>query len=163
MNYQQASEAGYKGGCGSNGRGKFGGPWGRGKFGRFGAGPAFGRFRQPPVNIEEQDDRYIISLFAAGLNKEQVGLTVKDDVLTIAYPGVPADATGEPTGTPEQNQPGRNYTYQEYRQGPFERQFRLNNKILTDGIAARYADGVLTVTLPKNPDTNKPAQTVSVA
>lgn len=152
MKYQQASEAGYKGGCGQYGRGKFGNRWN--KFGGFGG--RFGRFGQPPVNIQEQDDRYVISLFAAGLAKEQVKLTVKDDVLTIAYPG----ANGEPAG---EATTGPNYTYQEYRQGPFERQFRLNNKILTEGIAASYADGILTVTLPKNPETNKPAQTVTVA
>ncbi|WP_255433079.1 Hsp20 family protein [Spirosoma sp. KUDC1026] len=35
--------------------------------------------------------------------------------------------------------------------------------MLTDGISASYADGILRVTLPKNPETNAPAQTINVA
>lgn len=139
------------------GRGKFGG-WGRGKMGGW-AGPTFGRhagsFAQPPVNIEETDTDYVISLFAAGLVKEQVTLTVKDDVLRIAYPGAAAN-NAESTAQ-------GNYTYQEYSRGAFERAFRLNDKVTTDTISASYTDGILKVILPKNPATNVPVQTIAVA
>lgn len=151
MQYKQAYQSDYKGGCGP--RRGFGGHWGRGKFGGW-----WGRHMggNAPVNIEETDETYIISLFAAGLVKEHVTLKVKDDVLTISYPGTAASADTD------QRSSG-NYTHQEYSQGAFERQFRLNNKILTENISATYADGVLKVVLPKNPETNKPAQTISVA
>lgn len=140
------------------GRGRFGGPWSRGKFGGF--WEQAGGLAQPPVNIEETNTDYVISLFAAGLRKEQVTLTVKDDVLRIAYPGADADtqqeAHSESTAT-------GNVTYQEYKRGPFSRSFRLNDKVLVDRISASYADGILKVTLPKNPATNIPAQTITVA
>lgn len=163
MYNQHAFETGNKGGCGSMGRGKFGGHWGgpmfgRGKFGGFWGGPKFGRhggFQQPPVNIEEDETSYVISLLAAGLVKENVKLAVKDDVLTISYQGTESANPDEaPTG---------NYTYQEFGNRSFERSFQLNNKVLTDSISATYTDGILKVTLPKNPETNKPAQTISVA
>ena len=150
------------------GRGKVGDPWavrrsGRGRFGGFWAGP-FGRhaggFAQPPVNIEETNADYIISLFAAGLIKERVSLTVKDDVLQIAYPGTDAGTDQEINS--ESTAKG-NVTYQEYKQGAFERLFRLNNKVLVERISASYADGVLNVVLPKDPATNVPAQTITVA
>lgn len=141
------------------GRGRFGGPRGRGKFGNFWGGSAFGRYagggNQPPVNIEETDTDYVISLFAAGLNKEQVTLTVKDDVLTISHPGTDQAANTESARTA--------YTYQEYSQGSFERSFRLNDKVIAESITASYADGILKVVLPRNPATNKPAQSISVA
>lgn len=149
-------------------RGKVGGPWaarrsGRGKFGGFWAGP-FGRHAggvaQPPVNIEETDADYTISLFAAGLVKEQVTLTVKDDVLRIGYPG--ADAGTEERTNPESTGKG-SFTYQEYKQESFERSFRLNNKVIVERISASYADGVLKVVLPKDPATNIPAQTITIA
>ena len=139
------------------GRGRFGGPWGRGKFSGFRGGF---RGAQPPVNIEENDQIYVISLFASGLAKEQVTLTIKDDILTIAYPGADA-VTGQEANT-EATAKG-NYTYQEYNQGAFERSFRLNDKVIVENISASYADGILKVTLPKNPATNKPAQTITVA
>lgn len=155
-----ANQSAFKGGCGSMGRRGFGGPWGRGKFGNFWAGQAFGRhgggFQQPPVNIEETETSYVISLFAAGLIKENVKLSVKDDVLTISYQG------SDPAENPDSVNAG-NYTYQEHSNRSFERQFRLNDKVLTERISASYTDGILTVMLPKNPETNKPAQTISVA
>ncbi|GAB4017960.1 hypothetical protein GCM10028808_50990 [Spirosoma migulaei] len=141
------------------GRGKFG-PWGRGKFGGFWGGPMFGRhgggFHQVPVNIEETDAEYTISLFAAALVKENVKLTVKDDVLTVSYQGNDQSEANEQADTGK-------YTYQEYGNRSFERSFRLNDKVLTENITASYADGVLKVVLPKNPATNKPAQTITVA
>jgi HSP20 family protein len=149
MYNKQAYQSEFKGNCGLMGRGKFGGPWGRGKFGGFWSRHA-GSFGQPPVNIEETDSEYIISLFAAGLRKEQVTLTVKDDVLRIGYSGDTTDGSTK-------------YTYQEYNQSEFERSFQLNGKVLTDSVSASYADGILRVTLPKNPETNAPAQTINVA
>ena len=155
MYNKQAFETGNKGGCGPMGRGKFGGPFGRGKFGGFWGGRHAGGFHQVPVNIEETDTGYTISLYAAALVKENVKLTVKDDVLTISY------QSNDPSADSENATTG-NYTYQEYSNRSFERSFKLNDKVLTDSISATYADGVLKVSLPKNPATNKPAQTITV-
>ncbi|WP_020606255.1 Hsp20/alpha crystallin family protein [Spirosoma spitsbergense] len=155
MYNKQAFESEHKGGCGSwGGRSKFGGSWGGPAFGRgtFGGRGhrAWGAHR-PPVNIEETDTEYVIALYAAGLVKEKVSLTVKDDVLTISY--APDSAGKTETG---------NTTYQEFSTHSFERSFKLNNKVLIESISATYTDGILKITLPKNPATNVPAQTITV-
>ena len=167
MHSKQAFESEHKRNCGAwGGRSKFGGPWagpafGRGKFGGRGQ-HAWGTHR-PPVNIEETDAEFVISLYAAGLVKENVKLTVKDDVLTIAYAAVDtahAQTAGTDSGAGK-TETG-NVTYQEFSNQPFERMFQLNNKVLVDTISATYTDGILRVTLPKNPATNVPAQTITV-
>ena len=152
MYNKQAFEAG-KGNCGHWGRGKFGGPWGRGKFGGFGGG-RHGWFQQVPVNIEETDNEYVVSLFAAALVKENIKLSVKDDILTVSYQGTDPENAENTAG---------NYTYQEYSNRSFERSFQLNNKVLTDAISASYAEGEKKKTMPKKPDTTKPAQKITVA
>ena len=154
MYNKQAFEGGHKGNCGQwggFGRGRFGGPWGRGKAGGFWGGRHGGWFQQVPVNIEETDTDDTIILFAPALAKENIKLAIKNDVLTISYEGT----------EPAENQ--TKYTYQEYGHRSFERAFQLNNKVLTERISATYADGVLKVVLPKNPETNQPAQTITVA
>lgn len=136
-------------GCGRGFGEKFGHKFG-GKFG--GRAPwmqAFGNRKS--ANIEETDRQFIISLYAAGLNKSDFKISVTDDVLTISY--APAE-----TAAGSENK----YTYQEYQPSSFERSFQLNGKALTDNISATYTDGVLKVTLAKNPETNKPAQEVKV-
>lgn len=155
MYNKHAFQSEHKGSCGPMGRGKFGGPFGRGKFGAFWGGRHAGGFHQVPVNIEETDTDYTISLFAAALVKENVKLTVKDDVLTVSYQGTDQSETNEPSATGK-------YTYQEYGNRSFERSFKLNDKVFTESISASYTDGVLKVVLPKNPATNKPAQTITV-
>lgn len=154
MHYNQGFQSEHKGGCGSWGQHR--GHGGKGKWAEMWK-QRMNRFSQPPVNIEDTDSAYVISLYAAGLDKSKVTLTVKDDMLRVAYPGTNQEGAAEPTQS--------SFTYQEYsfNQGGFERQFQLNNKVLVDSISAAYADGVLKVTLPKNPATNVAAQTISVA
>lgn len=103
------------------------------------------------ANIEESDTNFVISLYAAGLQKSDFTISITGDVLTINYTA-PAAA--------ENN--ADQYAHLEYQPSSFERSFRLNDKVITDSISATYLDGVLKVTLPKNPETNKPAQQVKV-
>ena len=152
----QASQGQYAG-CGGRGR-----HWGR-HFGQRGhrGGPPWARFFsgawQPvPVNIESTDTSFVLTLFAAGLTKENISLTVQNDVLTIAYQGTDA-VPGAAEAAPDPR-----YTRREFRNASFERAFQLNGQVLTDDITAGYADGILTVTLPKNPATNQPTQTIGV-
>lgn len=130
--------------------GRFGGRWGRS------GGPFGGNSRSVPVNIETTDDSFVLTLFAAGLDKARIQLGVQNDVLTVSYAAAPADADAQAAA-------GARYTRREFRDLPFERAFQLNGKVLTADISARYADGILTVTLPKNPATNQPAQDIRVS
>jgi HSP20 family protein len=153
MNNQQRTtdhsnqEFGYRGrGCGPFSKmfsGGFGGKhhWGK----AFGAHFA----NRKAANIEENESEFRISLYAAGLAKSNFKISVSNDVLTIAYNAPETAETSQ-------------FTYQEYEPGSFERSFQLNGKVLTDSINAEYKDGVMIVTLPKNPETNRPAQEVNV-
>ncbi len=146
QNQQQGFPGGWGRSCGGRGWGrKFGGqvPWMK----------HFGNMlsNRIPVNIEEGDDAYYLHLYAAGLVKESIQLSVKNDVLSVSYKA------------PEQSTDSSKFSHREYEAGSFERLFQLNDKVLTDSISAAYSDGILKVTLPKNPETNKPAQTVTVS
>lgn len=140
-------------GCGGHSGKRFGGKF-AGAFG--GKSPWEKMFGGPfanrkAANIEENESSFIISLYAAGLDKSNFKISVTNDVLTIAYSKPDIKGINQ-----------RQYTHQEYEPGSFERSFQLNGKVLTENIRASYTDGVMTVTLPKNPETNKPAQEVNV-
>ena len=124
----------------------FGGkaPWEKGFGGQFS--------NRKSANIEENETSFIISLYAAGLVKSNFKISASNDVLTIAYNVPETDETSK-----------TKYVHQEYEPGSFHRSFQLNGKVLTENINAAYTDGVLKVTLPKNPETNKPAQEVNVS
>ncbi len=75
---------------------------------------------------------------------------MRDDFLTISC----RDQEATPTG--------RRYTRREAQGQGFEREFALNGKVLLENIEAHYANGVLTVRLPKNPEAMQSAQDIPV-
>ena len=131
--------------CGPRNWGSRGGPGHR--FG--GHGGPFSR-SQIPVNIEETADAYILSLFAGGLDKSGLRVSVNGDLLTIRY------EASQDSGTT------RKFTRREQPHGGFEREFALNSKVQIDAIVASYSEGVLTVRLPKTPDAMQPEHQVPV-
>lgn len=119
--------------------------WGWGQWGHRGRW-----HRSVPVNIEEKPDSFELSLYAPSLVKENIRISTKDDVLTVSY-SAPAEEAKEDS-----------FTRREYQQDSFERSFVLNGKVDVEKISASYSEGVLKVTLPKNPATNRPAQNVQI-
>lgn len=92
----------------------------------------------PPVNITETTDSYNLDLSAPGRNKEDFKINIDKGLLTISV---------------EQKNEGENkeqkVVRKEFSIRSFKRSFTLDEKIDAEGIAARYENGVLKVTLPK--------------
>ncbi len=111
-------------------------------------------FRRPkynvPVNIDESENNYTLSVYASGFDKENIKLSITDDVLHI-----------QGTRTiDEDNKP--HFTRQEFPVKSFERIISLNGKIDTEGITAKQKNGVLLVTLPKNAEAKQAVQEIKV-
>lgn len=104
-----------------------------------------------PVNILENENNFELSLYAPELQKEAFTISVKDDVLTVSY--LPAEEAQSNTS---------NFTRREYRNESFERSFVLNGKVEVEKIIATYTEGILKITLAKDPERNKPARNISV-
>jgi HSP20 family protein len=105
-----------------------------------------------PVNIQETDKSYEIHLVAPGLKKEDFKLNIDKNILQVAV---------------EQNEENKEkedskWIRNEYRMRSFKRSFTLNEKIDATGIAAKYADGVLVVSLPKKEVSEPTPQQIAV-
>jgi HSP20 family protein len=93
----------------------------------------------PLVDIVEDDNEYLIKAELPEVKKEDVKVTVQNDVLTI---------TGERTY--EKEEKGRKYHRVERAYGSFARSFTLPEDAAGDKVAAEFKDGVLKVHLPKS-------------
>ena len=93
----------------------------------------------PLVDIVEDDKQYLIKAELPEVSKEDVKITVQDDVLTI---------TGE--RTLEKEEKGKKYHRVERAHGRFGRSFTLPEDADGNGVGADYKDGVLKVYLPKS-------------
>ena len=90
------------------------------------------------VNIYKTENSYEILVFAPGRIREHFHLDVKGNELIISY-------------TPPEGFPRPDCVLREYSRGGFERSFTLDTSIDTGNITAKYADGVLQVSLPVIP------------
>jgi len=92
----------------------------------------------PRINVEENDNAWIISAELPGVDKKDVKVNFQDNVLTVS---------GEKKF--EKEDKDKNYHRVERSYGKFSRSLNINSAILTDKIDASYTDGVLNITLPK--------------
>jgi HSP20 family protein len=93
---------------------------------------------QPPIDVEEQTDRYLLHVELPGLRLEDIKITIENNTLTIR---------GEKTRTEEQK--SATYHRLERVYGTFERTFTLTHRVKSDKVEATYRDGVLEVSVPK--------------
>jgi len=93
---------------------------------------------QPAIDVFETDSEVVILLELAGVNENEIEVTVQHDILTIR-------------GTRKDIKRGikRTYSQMEILWGPFERNVTLPANINVDEIKAFYEAGILEVVLPK--------------
>ena len=123
-------------------------------FGRHSRGPWEQGGRRPkynvPVNIVDNETSFEVHLYAVGFAKENIKISVNDDVLYIS-------------GTREVDEASLpNFSSQEYPIKNFERMIGLNETVDKKGITARQHDGVLIITLPKTADAKASTQEIKV-
>ncbi len=92
----------------------------------------------PMADICETENGFEIYAELPGVSESDVNISVTDNLLTIK---------GEKHQEAETE--GKNYHRVERRYGSFQRSFTLPRHIETDGIKAKFIDGVLTLEIPK--------------
>lgn len=92
----------------------------------------------PSADISEGKDAYTVRVELPGVTKDDVKITLQENVLTIQ---------GEKKQESETKD--TNYHRLERSYGSFSRSFRLPTLVKADKIDANYKDGVLSIVLPK--------------
>jgi len=102
----------------------------------------------PVVDITEDDQEYLIEAELPRVKREDVKVRVADGLLTIS---------GDRTLKKEEKDESKKYHRVERSYGRFVRSFRLPDDVEGDKLKANFADGVLTVHLPKS-EARKPKE-----
>lgn len=100
----------------------------------------------PALDVYEEKDNYVVKVELAGVNKEDVKLSLERGTLTIS---------GERKSEAKQETTEVHYSERFY--GRFQRTVNLPESVAADKVTAQYKDGILTVTLPKSEEA-KPRQ-----
>jgi len=93
----------------------------------------------PSIDVHETDQAYIVSAELPGIDPKDVELDLRDNTLTLR---------GEKRSERKEEDAGRRYSERSF--GRFERTIPLAAEVDADNVEARFENGVLKVTLPKN-------------
>lgn len=92
----------------------------------------------PAVDIRENGDAYVVSAELPGLGKDDVAITIENNVLKLS---------GERRF--EQEAKEEEYHRVERAYGSFTRAFSLPTRVDPERVEASFQDGILTITVPK--------------
>jgi HSP20 family protein len=105
----------------------------------------------PAVDVTESEKAYEITAELPGMDEKNIEVKVADGSLTIK---------GEKQEEKEEKK--KDYYLHERHFGSFERRFGLPDGVDAGKIEAAFKKGILTVTLPKKPEAQKPAKKIEV-
>lgn len=106
---------------------------------------------RPSVEVAETDQAYTVTAELPGLEQKDVELNLRDNALILS---------GEKRQETNQDNGGLSYTERSY--GRFERILPFGEEVDPDHIEAKFKNGVLTVTLPKNPKAKEKARRIEI-
>ncbi|MGA2087858.1 MAG: Hsp20/alpha crystallin family protein [Stellaceae bacterium] len=116
----------------------------------FGASPDLA-FTVPAVDVTEDDKAYKIAAEMPGVEEKDIDVSVNEDTLVLK---------GEKRQ--EKEEKGKNTYVSERSYGSFQRAFALPEGVDRGKIAADFSKGVLTVTLPKTPESQKQQKKIEI-
>jgi HSP20 family protein len=108
-------------------------------------------FRQPAVDIAEKDKVFEITAELPGLDIKNIEVTLRNGNIVLK---------GERQDQKEEK--SKDYYLQERQYGAFERSFALPEGVDASKVDATFRNGILTITLPKTAEAQKPEQKVAV-
>ena len=115
----------------------------------YGREESFGFF--PPVNIHETADAYHLELSAPGRSKEDFKISVDNGQLVVSF------EKKEETKTEEYKTIRKEFSFKS-----FKRSFNLDERVDSNGIQAKYDNGVLKLLLPKKQEVKEAAKQISI-
>lgn len=120
-----------------------------------GSEPFFaGSYRTPAVDVRESSDRYTIVAELPGMSEKDIKLEVKDRVLSLSVERKDEDGEKKDEAT---------WIRRERREYAFSRRFTVPENADEAAISARFKDGLLTIELPKKPETSPRTVQVNAA
>ena len=108
-------------------------------------------FSAPAIDMSEDEKAYKISAELPGIDAKDIDVLVSGDMLVLK---------GEKRREKEEKE--KNYHYSERAYGSFQRHFELPASVDRDKIAADFSKGVLTITLPKRAEAQRPTKKIEV-
>ncbi len=105
----------------------------------------------PAVNVRENDKQYTIEVAAPGMRKEDFNIDMDERMLTISC-----------QKEEEKTEEKEDYRRREYNYSSFSRSFNLPETVKAEDIKAHYENGILSLTVPKAKEEERPKKRIKI-
>lgn len=109
-------------------------------------------FFAPQVDIESEEDHYVIHADMPGVSKEDIQVTLEDGILTLE---------AQRSEAKSEEKAGK-VLRRERRFGKFSRSFHVPRNITVEEVKGSFDNGVLTLSVPKESQHAPANQTVAI-
>lgn len=106
----------------------------------------------PRIDIYEDDNNIYVDVEVPGLKKEDLKLSLQDNILTIS---------GEKKDSPKEKN-DKNYFRVERSYGSFQRSFTLPAEVNKDKTDAKFEDGILKISIEKSQPRQVSERTIQI-
>lgn len=110
----------------------------------------------PRVDVRETNQAYLMEIDLPGMTEKDVEISLKDRILTIA-------SLQETKTEDKQKDENTEYLIRERRTSAFTRRFTLPEDINSENVKAEFKNGVLTIDIPRRPETQPRQITIKSA
>lgn len=114
-------------------------------------GSSWGGLILPHVDIEEDKKQYTITVEVPGVAEKDIHLTLTDGILMIQ---------GEKRS--EQEDKNKHYHRIERSYGSFQRMLSLPTDADENSVTAKFKDGILTISIEKDPQAKSPVRQIAI-
>ncbi len=105
------------------------------------------------VNISEDENQFVVEVYAPGVSKKEFKISLEKDVLTVS-----AEINRD------ENQEKNDFLRKEFQKQSFKKSFGLPESADQEKINANYNNGILSVLIPKKEEAKpKPAIDIKVS
>lgn len=105
----------------------------------------FSKGSYPKVNVADLKDSVVIEAAVPGMRKEDITVELSDNILTLSG-----------KSSQSNNISDKEYIRRELKRSKFRRSFALGDNLLFESISAVCENGVLSLTIPKRTEEEKP-------
>ena len=98
---------------------------------------------RPAIEVKQNDNNYKVKVQLPGIKKDNINIELDNDFMTITA------ETHEEKEEKKEEEKNERYHTSEFRYGKYVRTISFDQPIKADDAKAKYKDGVLTITIPK--------------
>ena len=98
---------------------------------------------RPAIEVKQNDANYKVKVQLPGIKKDNINIELDNDFMTITA------ETHEEKEEKKEEEKNERYQTSEFRYGKYVRTISFDQPVKTDEAKAKYKDGILTITIPK--------------